>query len=154
MTRRSCVIPVVGVISALLLAIGIGLMVSQVFRTMMQNRLKKVKLQTDGQLCLKHLRAGARLRWPNLTALILQWGYYSTHVAPTRGNAAGFFFFFWVCVECKTPEWSSIKVKHAFKRAWWCFHFVSAHCLRGNRSDLLDLLSWESFSSGVFVCFF
>lgn len=52
MTRRSCVIPSVGVISALLLAVGIGLMVSQVFRTVMHNRLKKVKLQTVTKLCL------------------------------------------------------------------------------------------------------
>lgn len=43
MTRKSCVIPAVGVISALLLAVGIGLMVSQAFRTVMDNRLKKVK---------------------------------------------------------------------------------------------------------------
>lgn len=48
MTRRSYVIPAVGVISALLLAVGIGLMVSQVFRTVMHNRLKKVK-QTNKQ---------------------------------------------------------------------------------------------------------
>ncbi|CAF97173.1 unnamed protein product [Tetraodon nigroviridis] len=41
MTRRSCLVPAVGIVSGLLLAVGIGLVVSQVFRTLMHNRLKK-----------------------------------------------------------------------------------------------------------------
>lgn len=52
MTRKSCLIPAVGVISALLLAVGIGLMVSQAFRTVMDNRLKKVKQQQTCKLSL------------------------------------------------------------------------------------------------------
>lgn len=42
MTRRSCVVPAVGVVAGLLLAVGIGLVVSHAFRTLMHNRLKKV----------------------------------------------------------------------------------------------------------------
>lgn len=49
MTRRSCVIPAVGIISALLLAAGIGLLLSAVFRTLMHNRLKKVKKQNNNK---------------------------------------------------------------------------------------------------------
>lgn len=43
MTRRSCTIYVVGITCAVLLAVGIGLFAGQVFRTLMNNRLKKVK---------------------------------------------------------------------------------------------------------------
>lgn len=42
MTRRSCVVPAVGILSGLLLGVGIVLVVSQTFRTVMHNRLKKV----------------------------------------------------------------------------------------------------------------
>ncbi|KAI3362214.1 hypothetical protein L3Q82_012544 [Scortum barcoo] len=48
MTRRSCAIHVVGVTCALLLAAGIGLMVSQVFRNFMHNRLKKEIVLVEG----------------------------------------------------------------------------------------------------------
>lgn len=46
MTRRSCLVPAVGIVSALLLVVGIGLVVSQVFRNLMHNRLKKVRKVT------------------------------------------------------------------------------------------------------------
>jgi len=42
MTRRPCAIYAVGIICASLLVVGIGLIVGQVFRTFMLNRLKKV----------------------------------------------------------------------------------------------------------------
>ncbi|XP_041815771.1 lysosome membrane protein 2-like isoform X2 [Chelmon rostratus] len=48
MTRRSCAIPAVGTISALLLVVGIGLVVSQVFRTLIHNRLKKEIVLVEG----------------------------------------------------------------------------------------------------------
>lgn len=54
MTRRSCLVPAVGLLSALLLVVGIGLVVSQVFRTLMNNRLKKViKVHLDSPGLLK-----------------------------------------------------------------------------------------------------
>ncbi|KAM9338044.1 lysosome membrane protein 2-like isoform 2-T2 [Symphorus nematophorus] len=48
MTRRSCAITTVGIISGLLLVVGIGLVVSQVFRTLMHNRLKKEIVLVEG----------------------------------------------------------------------------------------------------------
>ncbi|KAM9306992.1 lysosome membrane protein 2-like isoform 2-T2 [Pholidichthys leucotaenia] len=48
MTRRSCTIYAVGIICAALLAAGIGLTVSQVFRTFMHNRLKKEIVLVEG----------------------------------------------------------------------------------------------------------
>uniref|UniRef100_H3CQ15 Scavenger receptor class B, member 2a n=1 Tax=Tetraodon nigroviridis TaxID=99883 RepID=H3CQ15_TETNG len=48
MTRRSCLVPAVGIVSGLLLAVGIGLVVSQVFRTLMHNRLKKEIVLVEG----------------------------------------------------------------------------------------------------------
>lgn len=42
MTRRSCAIYAVGIISATLLIVGISLTASQAFRKLMYNRLKKV----------------------------------------------------------------------------------------------------------------
>ncbi|XP_061783429.1 lysosome membrane protein 2 isoform X1 [Nerophis lumbriciformis] len=48
MTRRSCAIYTVGVICATLLIVGIGLIVSQVFRTLMHNRLKKEIVLVEG----------------------------------------------------------------------------------------------------------
>nr|XP_046231033.1 lysosome membrane protein 2-like isoform X2 [Scatophagus argus] len=48
MTRRSCAIPAVGIISALLLVSGFGLIVSHVFRTFMHNRLKKEIVLVEG----------------------------------------------------------------------------------------------------------
>ncbi|XP_056875866.1 lysosome membrane protein 2-like isoform X1 [Takifugu flavidus] len=48
MTRRSCLVPAVGILSALLLVVGIGLVVSQVFRTLMHNRLKKEIVLVEG----------------------------------------------------------------------------------------------------------
>nr|BAM36398.1 CD36 antigen [Oplegnathus fasciatus] len=48
MTRRSCAIHAVGVTCALLLVVGIGLVVAQVFRTLMHNRLKKEIVLVEG----------------------------------------------------------------------------------------------------------
>ncbi|KAM9841407.1 lysosome membrane protein 2-like isoform 2-T2 [Aulostomus maculatus] len=48
MTRRSCAIYTVGIICATLLVAGIGLMVSQVFRNFMHNRLKKEIVLVEG----------------------------------------------------------------------------------------------------------
>lgn len=48
MTRRSCAVYVVGIICASLLIIGIGLVVTQVFRTFMHNRLKKEIVLVEG----------------------------------------------------------------------------------------------------------
>ncbi|XP_022066702.2 lysosome membrane protein 2-like isoform X2 [Acanthochromis polyacanthus] len=48
MTRRSCALYAVGIICAHLLVIGIGLMVAQVFRTIMHNRLKKEIVLVEG----------------------------------------------------------------------------------------------------------
>ncbi|XP_028457860.1 lysosome membrane protein 2 isoform X2 [Perca flavescens] len=48
MTRRSCAIYAVGIICASLLFVGIGLVVSQVFRTLMHNRLKKEIVLVEG----------------------------------------------------------------------------------------------------------
>ncbi|XP_061732577.1 lysosome membrane protein 2 isoform X2 [Nerophis ophidion] len=48
MTRRSCAIYTVGVICATLLIVGIGLIISQVFRTLMHNRLKKEIVLVEG----------------------------------------------------------------------------------------------------------
>lgn len=57
MTRRSCLVPAVGILSALLLVVGIGLVVSQVFRNIMHNRLKKVikvRLDSPGPFQERH----------------------------------------------------------------------------------------------------
>ncbi|XP_060916759.1 lysosome membrane protein 2-like isoform X1 [Labrus mixtus] len=48
MTRRSCAIYAVGIICASLLVVGIGLIVGQVFRTFMQERLKKEIVLVEG----------------------------------------------------------------------------------------------------------
>ncbi|KAK5879060.1 hypothetical protein CesoFtcFv8_024405 [Champsocephalus esox] len=48
MTRRSCTLYAVGVICGTLLLVGIGLVVSQVFRTFMHNRLKKEIVLVEG----------------------------------------------------------------------------------------------------------
>ncbi|XP_036972686.1 lysosome membrane protein 2-like isoform X1 [Acanthopagrus latus] len=48
MTRRSCAIPAVGVIAGVLLVAGFGLFVSQVFRNIMHNRLKKEIVLVEG----------------------------------------------------------------------------------------------------------
>lgn len=48
MTRRSCAIYAVGIICAHLLVVGIGLMVAQVFRTLMHNRLKREIVLVEG----------------------------------------------------------------------------------------------------------
>ncbi|XP_039635772.1 lysosome membrane protein 2-like isoform X3 [Perca fluviatilis] len=48
MTRRSCAIYAVGIICASLLFVGIGLVVSQGFRTLMHNRLKKEIVLVEG----------------------------------------------------------------------------------------------------------
>ncbi|KAJ0013015.1 hypothetical protein NQD34_017349 [Periophthalmus magnuspinnatus] len=48
MTRRSCAIYAVGVICSTLLIVGIGLVVAQVFRTVMHNRLKKEIVLVEG----------------------------------------------------------------------------------------------------------
>ncbi|TKS84331.1 Lysosome membrane protein 2 85 kDa lysosomal membrane sialoglycoprotein [Collichthys lucidus] len=48
MTRRSCAIPAVGIIAALLLVAGIGLFLSHAFRTLMQERLKKEIVLVEG----------------------------------------------------------------------------------------------------------
>ncbi|TMS07940.1 lysosome membrane protein 2 isoform X1 [Larimichthys crocea] len=48
MTRRSCAIPAVGIIAALLLVAGIGLLLSHAFRTLMQERLKKEIVLVEG----------------------------------------------------------------------------------------------------------
>ncbi|XP_076014573.1 lysosome membrane protein 2-like isoform X2 [Genypterus blacodes] len=48
MTRRSCAIYAVGIICAHLLVIGIGLVVAQVFRNLMHNRLKKEIVLKEG----------------------------------------------------------------------------------------------------------
>lgn len=48
MTRRSCAIPAVGIISAVLLVVGIGLVLSHTFRTLMHNRLKKEIVLVEG----------------------------------------------------------------------------------------------------------
>ncbi|CAJ1070757.1 lysosome membrane protein 2-like isoform X1 [Xyrichtys novacula] len=48
MTRRSCAIYAVGVICASLLVVGIGLIVGQVFRTVMHERLKKEIVLVEG----------------------------------------------------------------------------------------------------------
>ncbi|XP_033978750.1 lysosome membrane protein 2-like isoform X2 [Trematomus bernacchii] len=48
MTRRSCTLYAVGVICSTLLVVGIGLVVSQVFRTFMHNRLKKEIVLVEG----------------------------------------------------------------------------------------------------------
>ncbi|KAM8828977.1 lysosome membrane protein 2-like [Spinachia spinachia] len=48
MTRRSCAIYAVGIICASLLVVGIGLVVAQVFRTFMHNRLRKEIVLVEG----------------------------------------------------------------------------------------------------------
>uniref|UniRef100_A0A672IIE2 Scavenger receptor class B, member 2a n=1 Tax=Salarias fasciatus TaxID=181472 RepID=A0A672IIE2_SALFA len=48
MTRRSCAVYTVGVISAHLLVVGVALMVAQVFRTVMHDRLKKEIVLVEG----------------------------------------------------------------------------------------------------------
>ncbi|XP_059213730.1 lysosome membrane protein 2-like isoform X2 [Centropristis striata] len=48
MTRRSCAIYAVGIICATLLVVGIGLVVGQVFHTLMHNRLKKEIVLVEG----------------------------------------------------------------------------------------------------------
>ncbi|XP_045922588.1 lysosome membrane protein 2-like isoform X1 [Micropterus dolomieu] len=48
MTRRPCAIYVVGITCAVLLVAGIGLVVAQVFRTIMHNRLKKEIVLVEG----------------------------------------------------------------------------------------------------------
>uniref|UniRef100_A0A3Q0SDW2 Scavenger receptor class B, member 2a n=1 Tax=Amphilophus citrinellus TaxID=61819 RepID=A0A3Q0SDW2_AMPCI len=48
MTRRSCTVYVVGITCAVLLAVGIGLVVGQVFRTLMHKRLKKEIVLVEG----------------------------------------------------------------------------------------------------------
>lgn len=48
MARRSCAIYAVGIICAHLLIVGIGLVVAQVFRTLMHNRLKKEIVLVEG----------------------------------------------------------------------------------------------------------
>lgn len=48
MTRRSCAIPAVGIIAAVLLVAGIGLVLSHAFRTLMHNRLKKEIVLVEG----------------------------------------------------------------------------------------------------------
>ncbi|KAK7896510.1 hypothetical protein WMY93_021835 [Mugilogobius chulae] len=48
MTRRSCAIYAVGIICSSLLVVGIGLVVGQVFRTLMHNRLKKEIVLVEG----------------------------------------------------------------------------------------------------------
>ncbi|XP_028273661.1 lysosome membrane protein 2-like isoform X2 [Parambassis ranga] len=48
MTRRSCAVYVAGIVCAHLLVVGIGLFVSQVFRTLMHNRLKKEIVLVEG----------------------------------------------------------------------------------------------------------
>uniref|UniRef100_A0A8C6SAR4 Lysosome membrane protein 2-like n=1 Tax=Neogobius melanostomus TaxID=47308 RepID=A0A8C6SAR4_9GOBI len=48
MGRRSCAICAVGIICSSLLIVGIGLIVTQVFRTMMHNRLKKEIVLVEG----------------------------------------------------------------------------------------------------------
>uniref|UniRef100_A0A8C3GC68 Lysosome membrane protein 2-like n=1 Tax=Cyclopterus lumpus TaxID=8103 RepID=A0A8C3GC68_CYCLU len=48
MTRRPCAIYAVGIICASLLIVGIGLVVAQVFRTFMLNRLKKEIVLVEG----------------------------------------------------------------------------------------------------------
>ncbi|KAL0966208.1 hypothetical protein UPYG_G00292320 [Umbra pygmaea] len=48
MTRRSCAIYGVGIVCAHLLIIGIGLVVAQVFQTLIHNRLKKEITLTEG----------------------------------------------------------------------------------------------------------
>ncbi|XP_041825638.1 lysosome membrane protein 2-like isoform X2 [Melanotaenia boesemani] len=48
MTRRSCAIYVVGILCASLLVVGIGLVVAQVFRDFMHNRLKKEIVLVEG----------------------------------------------------------------------------------------------------------
>ncbi|XP_056287956.1 lysosome membrane protein 2-like isoform X2 [Pseudoliparis swirei] len=48
MTRRPCAIYAVGIICASLLVVGIGLIVGQVFRTFMLNRLKKEIVLVEG----------------------------------------------------------------------------------------------------------
>lgn len=48
MTRRSCAICVVGLICAVLLVSGIGLILGHVFRTVMHNRLKKEIVLVEG----------------------------------------------------------------------------------------------------------
>ncbi|CAN9504526.1 unnamed protein product [Ophioblennius macclurei] len=48
MTRRSCAVYAVGIICAHLLVVGVGLMVAQVFRNVMHNRLKKEIVLVEG----------------------------------------------------------------------------------------------------------
>ncbi|XP_051268495.1 lysosome membrane protein 2 isoform X1 [Dicentrarchus labrax] len=48
MTRRSCTLYAVGIICATLLVVGFGLVVGQVFRTLMHNRLKKELVLVEG----------------------------------------------------------------------------------------------------------
>lgn len=43
MTRRSCAIYATGIVCAHLLILGIALLVAQVFQTMIQERIKKVR---------------------------------------------------------------------------------------------------------------
>uniref|UniRef100_A0A8C5EHJ6 Lysosome membrane protein 2-like n=1 Tax=Gouania willdenowi TaxID=441366 RepID=A0A8C5EHJ6_GOUWI len=57
MSRRSCSIYTVGIICALLLVLGIGLMVAQVFRTMMHNRLKKEIVLVEGSRVFESWKA-------------------------------------------------------------------------------------------------
>ncbi|XP_054468451.1 lysosome membrane protein 2-like isoform X2 [Anoplopoma fimbria] len=48
MTRRPCAIYAVGILCASLLVVGVGLVVSQTFRTLMHNRLKKEIVLVEG----------------------------------------------------------------------------------------------------------
>ncbi|XP_078478298.1 lysosome membrane protein 2-like [Lampetra planeri] len=48
MTRRSCAVYAVGTVCGVLLAVGIGLYASQVFRTLIHNRLKKEIVLVEG----------------------------------------------------------------------------------------------------------
>ncbi|XP_068190453.1 lysosome membrane protein 2-like isoform X2 [Antennarius striatus] len=48
MTRRSCAITATGIVSAVLLVTGIGLVLSQAFRTLVHNRLKKEIVLVSG----------------------------------------------------------------------------------------------------------
>ncbi|XP_029300539.1 lysosome membrane protein 2-like isoform X2 [Cottoperca gobio] len=57
MTRRSCAIYAVGVICATLLVVGIGLVVGQVFRTFMYNRLKKEIVLVEGSRVFESWKA-------------------------------------------------------------------------------------------------
>lgn len=96
MTRRSCTIYVVGITCAVLLAVGIGLFAGQVFRTLMNNRLKKVKGKHTHRYILLPFKAA--------------WMSYDVHFPPCE----------WAnCLQGECWEWWTLKWCHCLCACVW-----------------------------------